>query len=324
MRNKSLGCLALVLGLCAVILLGAGVYMLNYSLKPENNSGRDYRQRYARLFADYPETRPWIDSLQKAQALRDTIIVTDAGEKHHALLIRAPRATGHTAVLVHGYTDCAVSMLHLGYFYHHDMGFNLVVPDLHGHGKSEGSEAQMGWKDRRDVLRWIAIADSLYRDSTGTASIVVHGISMGAATTMAVAGEKTPASVKAFVEDCGYTSVWDEFADQLNKQFGLPPFPLMYVTSVLCRLKYGWSFGEASMVDAVGRSTKPMLFIHGGHDTYVPTAMVFRLYQAKQGSKSLYVAHGSEHAKSYHDHKTEYQLRLRSFLSSIQDGVSSR
>ncbi len=317
MKYKSLGCLALLLGLLLIVVLGGSVYMLNYSLRPSVNEGRNYGLKYKELFATYPETRPWVDSLQKAHALRDTFITNTDGERQHALLVRAPSPTGRTAVLVHGYTDCAVSMLHLGYFYHHDMGFNLLLPDLHAHGKSDGRAAQMGWKDRWDVLRWIAIADSLYRDSTEHASIVVHGISMGAATTMAIAGEKTPASVKAFVEDCGYTSVWDEFADQLKEQFGLPAFPLLYTASGLCRLKYGWSFGEASMVEAVGRSQKPMLFIHGGHDTYVPSHMVFTLFQAKRGAKSLFVAHGSEHAKSYHDHKAEYQERVREFLRGM-------
>ncbi|MBM6992569.1 MAG: alpha/beta hydrolase [Prevotella sp.] len=317
MKYKSLGCLMLLLGLVLLVLLGGSVYMLNYSLVPANNYGRDYNLKYRQLFADYPEIRPWVDSLRKAHALRDTFITNADGERHHAFLIAAPHPTGRTAVLVHGYTDCAVSMLHLGYFYHHDLGYNLLLPDLHAHGKSEGRAAQMGWKDRWDVLRWIAIADSLYRDSTAHAEIVVHGISMGAATTMAVAGEKTPASVKAFIEDCGYTSVWDEFADQLHEQFGLPAFPLMYTTSMLCRLKYGWSFGEASMVEAVRRCQKPMLFIHGGHDTFVPTRMVFTLFQAKPGRKSLYLAHGSIHAKSHHDHKAEYQERVVRFLNGL-------
>lgn len=65
----------------------------------------------------------------------------------------------------------------------------------------------MGWLDREDILRWI---DFILADDP-QAKIVIHGISMGAATTMMTAGESTPDNVKAFVEDCGYTSVWDIF-----------------------------------------------------------------------------------------------------------------
>ena len=32
-------------------------------------------------------------------------------------------------------------------------------------------------------------------------------------------------------EDCGYTSVWDQFSKELKEQFGLPQFPLMYTAA---------------------------------------------------------------------------------------------
>ena len=51
--------------------------------------------------------------------------------------------------------------------------------------------------------------------------IVIHGISMGAATTMMTAGEETPDAVKVFVEDCGYTSVWDVFSSELSLRLSL-------------------------------------------------------------------------------------------------------
>ena len=43
------------------------------------------------------------------------------------------------------------------------------------------------WKDRLDVLQWMNIANEIFGDST---QMVVHGISMGGATTMMVSGEE--------------------------------------------------------------------------------------------------------------------------------------
>ena len=54
---------------------------------------------------------------------------------------------------------------------------------------------------------------------------------------MMVSGEKQKPFVKCFVEDCGYTSVWDEFSHELKSSFHLPAFPLMYTTSWLCEKK---------------------------------------------------------------------------------------
>lgn len=81
----------------------------------------------------------------------------------------------------------------------------------------------MGWKDRIDVLQWMNIANEIFGDST---QMVVHGISMGGATTMMVSGEKQKPFVKCFVEDCGYTSVWDEFSHELKSSFHLACFPV--------------------------------------------------------------------------------------------------
>jgi fermentation-respiration switch protein FrsA (DUF1100 family) len=150
-----------------------------------------------------------------------------------------------------------------------------------------------------------------------TDTMVVHGVSMGAATTMMTSTEPLPPGIRNihFVDDCGYTSVWDEFSGELQNQFGLPPFPLMYTSSLLCKALCGWSFGEASALNGVARCPYPMLFIHGGSDTFVPTRIVRELYGAKPEPKALWVAPGSGHACSYRDHKAEYTQRVREFLA---------
>ena len=187
-------------------------------------------------------------------------------------------------------------------------GYNVVLPDLHAHGLSEGDMIQMGWLDKKDVLHWLTIFQ--------TDTMVVHGVSMGGATTMMLSAEEMPKGIKdlRFVDDCGYTSAWDEFASELKNQFGLPPFPLMYTTSLLCKMRYGWSFSEASAINAVRQSPYPMLFIHGDEDTFVPTEMVYRLYQAKPSNKKLWIAPGAEHASSYLTHPDEYIRQLSDFL----------
>lgn len=322
----------LVLVVLLLALTGASFYMLSYSLSPNPQRATENERMLREAEETYPEIVPWIDSLKQAKALRDTFVVMPTGERHHAFFVYGPRPTVRTAVLVHGYHDCAMRMIQLGYVYHHLLGYNILLPDLHAHGQSEGDAVQMGWKDRLDILRWTAIADSLFRaynqwkisDSvvlarrtmhpeTSSTRMVVHGVSMGAATTMSLSGEATPSYIRGFVEDCGYTSVWDEFSYELKEQFSLPSFPLMWSTSMLCDLRYGWSFGEASPLRQVAKCRKPMLFIHGMDDHYVPTRMVYPLYEAKRGEKMLYLAPGSQHAVSYRDHRKEYVAYVRAF-----------
>ena len=311
-KNKFKRILWIVLTLLVLTLTGSTLYLQWYALEAGGNErGKDLETSYAFMYEHYPFLSHWVDSLQRENALRDTFILAEDGARLHALYLYADTLTAHTAVTVHGYTDNAVRMLHIAYLYNHDLHYNVLLPDLRFAGQSEGDHIQMGWKDRIDVLQWMNIANEIFGDST---QMVVHGISMGGATTMMVSGEKQQPYVKCFVEDCGYTSVWDEFAYQLKDMFGLPAFPLMYTTSLLCDVKYGWNFQEASSLEQIKKCKLPMLFIHGDADTYVPTWMVYPLYEIKSEPKELWIVPGSTHAMSYKDHPQEYTERVKKFV----------
>ena len=296
------------------VVTGASIYMLDYSLDVDPNR-KDMDSAYTALYRRMPDMKQWVDSMNARGSIKDTFLTMPTGERHHAIYFRADSACGSTAVVVHGYKDCAVKFLYLGRMYHRDFGYNVVMPDLHGHGLSEGNDIQMGWKDRLDIKRWAEMAAETFGTACGDTTVVVHGVSMGAATTMCLSGEALPDYVRCFVEDCGYTSVWDEFSGQLSEQFGLPEFPLLYSTSILCRLVNGWSFGEASPLRQVAKCNRPMLFIHGDADTFVPFSMMQRLYDAKRGEKKMWIAKGTHHAASYLDYPHEYTEKVRNFLN---------
>lgn len=296
----------IVLALLVVAIIGGSFYMLDYSLAPDAER-TDTAYCFRKQFKHYPETRPWIDSLRRCGALRDTFVTMPNHERHHAFFIN--NDSRKTALVIHGWRDCSITFLFLARMYEREFDYNVVLPDLHAHGLSEGDMIQMGWFDSEDALHWL----SLFQTDT----MVVHGVSMGAATTMMISAREMPKGIRdiRFVEDCGYTSVWDEFAGELKSQFGLPEFPLMYSTSLLCKLRYGWSFGEASAIREVSKCRHPMLFIHGGNDKFVPTEMVYRLYDAKPTKKKIWIAEGVAHAQSFSRHKDEYRRQVKAFLA---------
>lgn len=309
MKKKTVFWSLAILATLAVTVIVTAHFMLVYSLQPDNR-GKDLQGSFDYMYEEYPFLRPWVDSLETAGALRDTFIVND-GARLHAYYVAAPEATRATAVIVHGYTDNAIRMFMLAHLYNHELRYNVLLPDLHYSGLSDGDCFRMGWLDRLDVMRWMDVADSIF----GGTQMVVHGISMGAATTMMVSGEEQRPFVRCFVEDCGYTSVWDEFEHELRGRFGLPAFPLLHVADWLCGAEHGWTFREASAVEQVKKCRLPMLFIHGAADDFVPTWMVYELFEAKPQPKEIWVVPGAAHAVSYRDNRDQYVWRVRNFVS---------
>ena len=226
--------LVLIVGIC----IGGSLYLIDFSLRRKTgeriwkNLKRSCELNIRRLFPGWTacnSTMPCGIRLSPHQTASGCM----------RFYARASRPTRRTAIIVHGYTDNAIRMFHIGYLYNHSLNYNILLPDLRYTGLTEGDAIQMGWLDRKDVLQWIDTAPALFGDSL---KAVVHGISMGAATTMMVSGEKTPEYITCFVEDCGYTSVWDQFSKELKGLFGLPPFPLLYTASWICQLQNGWNF----------------------------------------------------------------------------------
>ncbi len=300
--------LAGLLAVLAAAFLFAGNYFYEYSLKPR----RGERAPGVTDSAMGPETEEardrrkalegWLDGLAQ-----DEFLQSADGLKLHAL--RVPAQGHHYAIAVHGYTASARSMASFGKRFH-DRGFTVLMPDLRGHGESEGHYIGMGWHDRLDMLRWI---DRIVREDP-EAKIILFGISMGAATVMMTAGEDLPPHVKLVIEDCGYTSVFDEFAVQLRAQFGLPPFPVMHAASLVTKLRAGYWLGEADAVRQVAKCRLPMLFIHGTDDTFVPFSMLETLYQAAGGEKEQLAIEGAGHGMASSADPERYWETVDAFL----------
>lgn len=130
------------------------------------------------------------------------------------------------AVVVHPFMTSGSLMYRTVGTMYTEQGYNVIAPDLRGFGSSDGSVA-MGYLESLDIYDWIKDLNENYKatDRYGVKvapkTIIVHGISLGGATTLQLAtnpdiaaakGEPytknlTQLNVKGFVDDCGYTSM---------------------------------------------------------------------------------------------------------------------
>ena len=227
----------------------------------------------------------------------------------HAYIVNQNNNTDKWAIVVHGYAGNGKLMSSKAkYFY--EMGYNVLIPDLRGHGKSEGEYIGMGLKDRLDIISWI----NFIIENNPESEIVLHGTSMGAATVLMASGENLPSNVKAIISDCAYTSVWDQFNYEIETYLNLPTSYIINVTNMITKLKAGYSFKEASAINAVKKSTVPILYIHGDMDKFVPYSMMDELYNATKSPKKKLTIEGAEHGNSHLIAPYIYWLTINDFL----------
>lgn len=193
---------------------------------------------------------------------------------------------------------------------YYDHGYNVLLPDDRASGKSEGNHIGMGYLDKNDMKLWI----NWILNKDPQAKIIVHGVSMGGATTMMLSGDH-PKNVVGYVEDCGYTSVYDIFSSELNKRFGLPPFPVMDISNMMSNIEAGYDFKKASSLEAVKKCNKPMMFIHGTKDDFVPYSMGLEVYKAANCEKELYSVKGATHANSLYMNPDAYWNKVFKFIN---------
>ena len=89
----------------------------------------------------------------------------------------------------------------------------------------------------------------------------------------------------------------------------------MKVVSGISKLRAGYFYAEASPLKQVAKSKTPTFLIHGDADTFVPTKMVYPLYEALKVPKALWVTSGSKHVQSFHDHPQAYRDKIQAFLA---------
>ena len=69
----------------------------------------------------------------------------------------------------------------------------------------------------------------------------------------------------------------------------------------------------------LAKCERPMLFIHGDADDFVPFSHLQKNYDAKiHGYKEMWVGEGAVHANSYAKHPEEYTEHVRAFLAKVK------
>lgn len=216
-------------------------------------------------------------------------------------------------ILCHGITvNINYSVKYIKPFY--NRGFSIFMYDHRNHGLSGGDYTSMGYFEKFDLK---TCANYIFNKLGDDISLGVLGESMGAATVLQYCA--IDKRIDFCIEDCGYSDVFDLFKHRLKEDYKINFIPLLYIADILMKFKYSWNFKSASPITFIKDIDIPILFIHGDKDDYVPTYMVYDLFNSKTtGIRDIYIAKDAKHADALISDPNKYDAVIGSFLDKIR------
>ncbi|TVL42192.1 alpha/beta hydrolase [Brachyspira hyodysenteriae] len=272
----------------------------NKKLFERKESGKEESEEKKRI---KEQRRIWFESSQK-----DVYTTSSDNLKLHAHLIN--NNSNVYVIIVHPYEARGSYMKYfIEKFY--NIGFNILAIDLRTHGESEGKIYSLGYLERLDVLAWIKYINDNYNNS----QIILYGISMGANAVMMCCNEDNTNNVKAIIEDAGFTNAYEQLKRRLDMAYKFSFLPIVEATSLMAKIRLGFSFKYIDVKKRVAMSKIPILFIHGDKDELVDYNMVNKLYDACSSEKEKLIIKDGHHISAVFSNEDLYWNTIKNFIS---------
>ncbi len=222
---------------------------------------------------------------------------------------RPPGETGRCVLVLHGVGDTRTGssgfapMLIAA-------GYAALFPDLRGHGRSGGDLVTYGLLEKFDVLQWIG-----WMKAYGCREIFGLGESLGAATLIQAA--PLTGDFRAIVAESSYSDLREIGKYRVHRISGLPSSvagAIVASAMLYARLRYGLDLSQASAVDAIARTSTPILLIHGLADSETPYAESQELAQADPHA-SLWLVPDAKHVGAAAAAPEEFRARVLGWFS---------
>ena len=191
-----------------------------------------------------------------------------------------------------------------------EAGYNCLLFDFRGHGRSEGDYTSFGYHERKDLLGAID-----FLRGKGIPKVGVLGFSLGGAVGISTAAECD--DVVAVVADGAFVELPRTLARGARER-GFPQWlvrPLGPFILWLAGRRVGADLTESEPLRYVHRIAPRALFvIHGEDDPYISVDDARRLYDRAGEPKELWIAQGAGHRRVDEVYPDEYQERVVGFF----------
>ena len=263
--------------------------------------------RFIRRRAAKPENHPAASDLPYeavAFPARDGLAI-------HAWFLPVDAAeTRGTVILLHGHSGILESDIEIAAALR-GAGYNILQLELRGYGESEGEFITFGAHECLDVLGALD-----FLASRGIHRVGVLGFSMGGAVAIRTAAESE--AIRAVVTEGLYRqleSVMAAWARDRNLPLAGPLHTLAALSLRLANRRLGLDLTQSDPIRWVGRiAPRPILFIQGGRDPFVPMADFEALWRAAGEPKERWLVPEAGHRRADRMCPQEYHRRVIDFF----------
>ena len=293
--------LIIILTVLLIVLFGFGFYMARFSVTGVRQTIDEAVKRQNELGDIH-----WFDGYETVEY---TVKSYDDYILHVRYLKNNKVDTDKYVLISHGYTDNRIGALKYADTYL-DLGFNVIVYDLRGHGLNEKTFCSYSVREAKDLE--ILIKDS--RERYPDARIFgIHGESLGAATSIMVLKYKP--QIDFVVADCGFSNITEVLKGGL-RMMHIPDW-FVYIASLCTKIRYGYFYGDMKPINALSDNEIPILFIHGAADSFIVPSHSERMAKATKGYSEVHLMPDAEHAVSVFRDKAKYKGFIENFLNTI-------
>lgn len=247
----------------------------------------------------------WIS--EKSEKVR---IQNEEGEFLIALKIKNEHISHSYIIICHQYGGSPEAMEEYAkHFY--DLGFNIILPYMRGHGDSSYKNVTFGWKDSTDVADWV----NYLIDEDEKSRIALFGVSMGATAVTLAATEELPKNVRFVIADSCYTSMDSLIKEYVKTQTKLSSLVTEALIELFAEKQLGMSFDDADTIAILGDIELPIMFINGENDEVVPPLLSKKLYENcdSYGVEEV-IIEGGTHGKNLNADELTYWSNIDAFL----------
>lgn len=244
-------------------------------------------------FIFFPDKYPvgFYNTSSRIPNLIDCWIVTEDSIKIHGWFAPTDSAIA-TLVIAHGNAGNISHRIDIIYTLQ-KIGFNVMMFDYRGYGRSEGSPDEEGiYKDGRAAFDY-----ALKLPEVNPQRVIFWGTSLGGAVAVDVAMHR---KVCALILESTFTSAKD------MAKIHYPFLPTRFIMR-----------SEFNSKDKLPKIKVPLLMIHGKEDEIVPIVLGKELFAAANEPKEFYEINKAGHNDTYLIGGKEYFIRIRNFIDKL-------